>query len=428
VLRWLERTRAASLLTVQPPVPEVEEDVTALRGVAREIKAARRERGEEPRELLARQSALEARIRRVAWSREGSREALRDGGPGQSRDVASVAELRQLLDGGWLVEFAVVDDRVLAVVVEPRRTRLVEAGSLRELTREVDAVLFALRRMLRGGHRVAHARTVARDALAALAALVIEPLGVPADAPLVVVPSGPLLRVPWSPLVPGPVCVAPSATFWALSRRAAAGDAALRDAGPSDAVAGRGSRGRGRVALVAGPGLPGAAREVAALRAVHPDATALLPPDSTAEATLELVRHSDLAHLACHGRLRSDSPLFSALELSDGPLTLHELFARGVAPRRVVLAACDSGVERSYEGGEMLGFVSALMARGTAGVVAAGLPIPDGASVDAMTALHRHVGRGASLAEALFAARTEVEPDTPEAYVAWCGLTAYGAA
>jgi len=143
---------------------------------------------------------------------------------------------------------------------------------------------------------------------------------------------------------------------------------------------------------------------------------------------VHLVRHSDLAHLACHGRLRSDSPLFSALELSDGPLTLHELFARGVAPRRVVLAACDSGVERSYEGGEVFGFVSALMARGTAGVVAAGLPIPDGASVDTMTALHGHLGRGASLAEALFAARTQVEPDTPEAYVAWCGLTAYGAA
>lgn len=406
VLRWLEQTRAASLLTVQPPVPGVEEDVTALRGLDREIKAARRERGEVPRDLLARQSALEARIRKLSWVRESASGGVPDGAPHR---IVSIGELRSALDGQWLVELAPVDGRVLAVVVEPHRTRLVDTAALDEVVREVDAVLFALRRLLRGGRHVAQARTAAAEALGALRALVIGPLGVPADVPLVVVPSGPLLRVPWSPLVDGPVSVAPSATFWALSRRA-------------------GDESSSRVALVAGPGLPGAAREIDALRAVHPDAAALLPPHSTAAATLELLARTDLAHLACHGRLRSDSPLFSALELSDGPLTLHELFERGVAPRRVVLAACESGVERSYAGGEVLGFVSALMARGTAGVVAAGLPIPDGASVAAMTALHDGLRRGEPLSRALFSARTRIEPESADAYVAWCTLTAYGAA
>ena len=36
------------------------------------------------------------------------------------------------------------------------------------------------------------------------------------------------------------------------------------------------------------------------------------------EATVRLVQQADLAHLACHGRLRADNPLFSALELADG--------------------------------------------------------------------------------------------------------------
>ena len=36
-----------------------------------------------------------------------------------------------------------------------------------------------------------------------------------------------------------------------------------------------------------------------------------------------------LAHLACHGRLRADNPSFSALELVDGQLTVHELDRRG---------------------------------------------------------------------------------------------------
>jgi CHAT domain-containing protein len=216
--------------------------------------------------------------------------------------------------------------------------------------------------------------------------------------------------VPWSPLRDGPVSVAPSGTFWARSRRN-----------------GRGCGQGPRVALVAGPGLPGAVAEVDMLRSVYPAPTALLPPDSTVEATVGLMRQADIAHLACHGRLRSDSPLFSALELTDGPLTLHEMLTRGVAPQRVVLAACDSGVERSYEGDEVLGFVSAMMAHGTAGVVASGVPLPDGASIAMMAVLHQEICRGVPVARALHRARTTVGGDGPAEYVAWCGLTAYGA-
>lgn len=406
ILTWLERTRAASLLTVAPPVPEVEDDVIALRGLEQELKAAKRERGEEPRELLARQGALEARIRRRSWAL-GAAE-------GATHDAVSVAGLRELLGSGGffgsrLVEYAAVDGRVIAVVLDPRRTVLVDLGPLEPIRREIDSVLFAQRRMLRGGRLLAQARATADEAIAVLTKVLVDPLGLPAGEPLVVVPSGPLLRVPWSPLVAAPVSVAPSATFWARSRRAVQSTAQ-------------------RVALVAGPGLPGAAREVVALSEIYSDVTPLVPPDSTVEATIGLVQHADLAHLACHGRLRSDNPLFSALELSDGPLTLHEMFARGVAPHRVIMAACDSGVERSYEGGEVLGFVSAMMARGTAGIVAAGLPVPDGACVDSMIALHRGIVRGLPLAEALYEARSTVGSEGPAEYVAWCTLTAYGAA
>jgi tetratricopeptide (TPR) repeat protein len=403
VLSWLERTRAASLLTVRPPESDVEEDVIALRAVVHELRVARREAGHEPRELLARQSALEGRIRRRSWVRAGAV-------AGPVEDVVAVPELRRLLDGQWLVEFATIEDRVLAVVVEPRRTRVVELGSLAGVTAEIEALHFALRRLLRGGRFVDQARAAAADSVAALAAQLLGPLGVPPDAPLVVVPSGPFVGVLWSPLRAGPISVAPSATFWARSRRRAT-------AGPAP----------GPVALIAGPGLPGAAEEVRALRAAYPTAAALTPPESTVEATVALVQRADLAHLACHGRLRADNPLFSALELSDGPLTLYEMFARGVAPRRVVLAACDSGVERSYAGDELLGFVSATMARGSAGVVAPGVPLPDGAAVAIMTGLHEALNRGRSLAEALHEARAGVGSDSPSAYVAWCGLTAYGA-
>jgi hypothetical protein len=382
--------RAASLLTVQPPVPEVEEDVIALRGVAREIKAARRERGEEPRELLARQSALEARIRRLSWARE-SGSAARAGSAG----VVGPGELRDLLGGATLVEYAPIDDRLLAVVVEPRRARLVEAGPLGAVRTEVDAVLFALRRMLRGGRYAEQARDAARTALAALARLVIEPLGVSRDARWSSSRRVRCCACRGRRSRPRRSAVAPSATFWSRSKRAARAVRAAADPGSGP-----------RVALVAGAGTArrrarggGAGRRVPGRRGAA--AAGQHGGGHRGPGAPHRPRAPGLPRPAALGQ---PAVLRAGAERRPADAARAVRARRGAAPggaRRVRV-----GVERGYEGGEVLGFASALLARGTAGVVAAGLPIPDGAGVDAMTALHEGLRAGASLADALFAART----------------------
>jgi tetratricopeptide (TPR) repeat protein len=399
---WMELTRAASLLFVEQPVGAVEEELSALRAVEHELRSARREEGREPVGLLARRARLEARIRRTAWTGQQ--------GVPATDELVGMGELRALLDGRCLAEYAAVGDTLVAVVVGPRGARLVELGPAEPVFREASILLFALRRLLRGGPSGVQARQRTEFSLARLRRVLVSPLGAGDDVPLVVVPSGPLHRVPWSGLHPGETCVVPSATFWARSRRAAA------------APDGAG------LALVAGPGLPGAMAEVQEVHRARPESGLLLPPDSTVRATLNMISNAGLAHVACHGLLRSDNPLFSSLLLSDGPLTLYELLASGRVPRRVVLAACESGVEHSYAGGEVLGFVGALMARGTAGVVASTIPLPDGASVPLMTSLHRNVAAGESLPRALWKARAGADQERAEDYAAWAGVTAYGAA
>jgi len=406
ILEWLERTRTAALLRVQPPAAGVDEDVIALRGVEHELRTARLERGEEPQALLVRQSALEVRIRRRSWTGD-------DRG-GEAMSIASGAEVRRALDGRWLVEYAMVDGRLLAVVVEPRRTRVVELGPVDPVRREADAASFGLRRLLSGTRFAADAMTATGEALRALAQQLIAPLSVPADVPLVVVPSGSLVNLLWSPLHSAPVSVTPSASLWVRARQAAR-------SGPQP-----GGHEPFRVALVAGPDLDNAAKELDAVGAEYPDAHTLLPPHSTVDATVDLVKDADLAHLACHGRFRSDSPLFSALELSDGQLTLYEMLERGVAPRRVVLASCNSGTQHTYDGDEVLGFVSAMMCNGSAGIIAAEMPIPDGACAESMAVLHHRIRQGDSLASAVWHGRAALEGGGPEEHVAGCVLTAYG--
>ncbi|MFI5930825.1 CHAT domain-containing protein [Actinoplanes sp. NPDC051494] len=400
VFAWLERTRAAALLRVHPPATGVDEDVVALRNVEEELRTARLGRGEEPATLLARLNSLETRIRRRSWSGD-------EGVGGEAATPASVPELRRALDGQWLVEYAVVGDRVLAVVIEPRRARIVELGTVAPLQQEVAAAEFGLRRLLSGTRFAAAARSAAQEAVDALSRLLIAPVGVPPDVPLVVVPSTQLLGVPWSALHRAPVSVAPSAGLWAHARRAR----------PVPA---------GGVVVVAGPDLEDAPAEVKAVAAEHERARVLLPPESTAETTIALIRDAGLAHFACHGRFRSDSPLFSSLQLSDGPLTLYEMLAHGVAPRRVVLASCHSGAQQPYGGNEVLGFAGAMMSHGSAGVAAADVPIPDGASAGAMTVLHHSLARGDTLPAAVWHARAALAEGGAEEYVAWYGLTAYG--
>lgn len=405
VLDWMERTRAASLFVVEPATVEgFEEELAALQAVYAELAQAGRDSAGEPPELLARQTAIESRLRRAAWARQASGEV---GG-----SVMPPAELRRLLDGHVLVEYGSLDGQLFAAVLEARRTRLVWLGPLEAVQFEADALLFALRRLARPSlspASLAGARSSADLGLRRLSELLLRPLGLPDDARLVIIPAGAFQRIPWSALHPAPLSIAPSASFWARTRQ--------RRTGSSEAVV-----------LIAGPELPGAVAEVEALRGLHGRPTVLVPPASTISAAAKALDGAALAHLACHGRLRSDNPTFSSLLLSDGSLTVHELDLRGIAPHRMIIAACDSATGVSYEGNELLGFVSALIARGTAGLVASAIMVPDLEAVSLMRSLHEFLLRGATLAEALHAARATTDRTDPRAFVSWCAFTAFGAA
>jgi tetratricopeptide (TPR) repeat protein len=403
VLNWMEKTRAAALLSVEPPAPdELQEELADLRLVHADLAQALRDTGEEPAELRARQGAAEARIRHHTWLRSGS-------GVGPA-PVCTPGELRRRLAGRVLASFATVDDELVAVVLHGSGSRLVQLGPIRPVLFARDSLLFALRRLARPGRAAATAaaRATAEHALLRLHDLLVHPLGVPANVPLVVVPGARTYRVPWSALHPGPVSIAPSAALWARTTTAVPDGAA-------------------HVVLVAGPRLPGAVAEVAAMRGLHERPTVLTGEAATVAATTAALAGARLAHLACHGRLRSDNPSFSALELADGQLTVHELDRRGIAPTRVVLAACDSAADTTYAGDELLGFVSALLARGTAGVVASIVAVGDIESVDLMEQLHRGLARGRPMPDALHDARAMLDTDDPRQFVNWCAFTAYGA-
>src|SRR5262249_2094206 len=246
-----------------------------------------------------------------------------------------------------LVEYVELDGVFYALTLVDGRAGLHELGAS-TIDQELTWLRFALTRLARGrtdaGQRAA-ARDGARTAAAALDALLgARLLPTIGDAPLVVVPTGALYGIPWGelPSLRGrPVTVAPSLAVWVdLARR------------PHPR--------RRQVVIVAGPRLRHAAAEARDLAELFPDAQVLQGQAAPVTSTVQALDGAALAHLACHGHFRSDSPLFSSLELADGPLNVYDLQNLRRPPGIVVLSACDLALSRLHPGDELLGVAAAL--------------------------------------------------------------------
>jgi tetratricopeptide (TPR) repeat protein len=232
---------------------------------------------------------------------------------------------------------------------------------------------------------------------------------------VIIVPPGRLQAVPWGMLPrlrSRAVSVAPSAASWLRAGRA-----------PGEA-----SPLGGRVVLVRGPGLASGGAEVPLLAADYAaDARAgrgqspvvLGGGTATARQVSDAIDGAGLAHIAAHGTFRADSPLFSALRLDDGPLTVYDLERLRRGPRRLILSSCDSGIAAPAGADEVLGLASSLLPLGTAGIVASVVPVNDAAVVPLMTALHRELRGGATLPEALRGARLGLESDPVATATGW---------
>src|SRR5690606_26670031 len=99
---------------------------------------------------------------------------------------------------------------------------------------------------------------------------------------------------------------------------------------------------------------------------------------------------AELAHFAAHCEFRADNPLFSNLQLADGPLTVYDLERLRRPPRQLVFAACESGRSAVAPGDELMGLSAAVLALGTRGLVAGVVEVPDGSTAELMLVLHRH--------------------------------------
>ncbi len=152
---------------------------------------------------------------------------------------------------------------------------------------------------------------------------------------------------------------------------------------------------------MAGPNVARGHEEVTRAAAEWPDARILRGADATAAKVAELAEQVDVLHLAGHGRHTGENPLFSAVELVDGPWFGYDIDELRRTPSTVVLSACELGRVSVRSGEEAIGMSAAWLHAGARTVLSSPVLIADDVACDAMARWHALVAAGTAPADAL---------------------------
>lgn len=378
VLHWTERWRgvAAAASAASGDLDERSvRDLAALRAQTQRA-AVIRDAGQSSEPFDRTIAELERRIRERHLAR-----AAAGAGSGRASTEEVLAALAER--DTTLLELLTVGDELHVLIASRGRVRRAFRGPLEPALRAQEYAGFVLRRAGRGqAGGLAQAGARLQETLLGDAARLIP------EGPVVVSASNRLQRVPWA-LLPAlgalPVSASPSAESWLR---------AVRRRPDSD-----------RRVFVVGPGLASEGSEVAAIRRRDRAATYVSGADATVERTLEELEGAALVHLAAHGTFRADNPLFSSLDLADGPLLVHDLERLARPPHRIVLSACETGDMEPVGADELLGLSVSLLGLGSAGVISSPVPVNDQATAEVMTTVHARLRDGADAATAMLAAR-----------------------
>jgi CHAT domain-containing protein len=168
-----------------------------------------------------------------------------------------------------------------------------------------------------------------------------------------------------------------------------------------------------------------AAEEAHFVAGLFDDANVLIGTEANAVALRAACVDADVLHLACHAEFRSDNPMFSALQLVDGPFNVQDAETLQLRQGIVVLSACETGVAVYSRGDEMIGLVRAFLVAGASRAVASLWPVDDAVTLQFMAAFYHSLRDGNTPSTALRSAQLAVMKTHPHPFH-WAAFTLYG--
>ena len=321
-----------------------------------------------------------------------------------SAGALRLAELQQQLDDATLIEYATVDDELIAFVVSREGIETVRRlGSESEIAREIAQLRFQVDSLRFGSAAIrkhlANLTERTRKHLNTLYSKLFAPLHERVSSKIIIVPHRTLHYLPFQALHDSEsylveqfeISYAPSAVVF------------------QQCVA-RPQKDFKRALLlgVADEIIPHVNDEIDAIARVFPESESLRNEAATAQALKTHTAGADVLHLACHARFRSDNPLFSSLQLSDGPFTVRDALQLNLKGTLVTLSACETGVNAIIPGDELIGLARGFFSAGAPSVLLSLWTVDDEATRQIMEEFYRQLCGGGSTARALRLAQMQL--------------------
>jgi tetratricopeptide (TPR) repeat protein len=323
---------------------------------------------------------------------------------------------RRLQPGTVVLEYFQAGDELVLFVFDQHQLSAHRLGPVDSVLSLVDRFQYQVSKFGLGDDYVrSHADTLLSNATDVLAELYARLVGPCADSlvdarQLIVVPHGALHGLPFhaltdptgTPLVERlEITYAPSSTVLASCF-----DRPCRPEAPGTQM----------LVGVSDPALPQIDAEIASLREVFASPVVLSGEAATEQAFRHHAAEAELIHLASHAIFRQDNPLFSAIKLADGWLSVYDLYNLRLRASLVTLSACETGVSDVLAGDELIGLARGFFQAGAASVVVSLWPVNDASTARLMTRFYRHLRAGATPAAAMRRGQAELRREYPHPY------------
>ena len=184
-----------------------------------------------------------------------------------------------------------------------------------------------------------------------------------------------------------------------------------------------------RAALVLGvsdQAAPHIDEEVDAVAATLPRATVFKGRRASVARLKTEGPKSRVIHIATHAAFRLDNPMFSAISLGDGPLSLFDLYDLRVSAELVTLSGCGTGLNALMGGDELLGLVRGWLYAGAQSVVVSLWDVNDRSTAALMADFYQRLRDTADKAAALRGAMLAARDRDPHPYY-WAPFVLIGA-
>ena len=356
-------------------------------------------------EIRRREDAISELTRRIA--------ARSSNAPFLRADPFILSDLQERIGSdNVLIEYTAINEEYIAFVVTEDGLVAVEnlatEDDIRQLLSQLD---LQIEKFKHPSNRYGNNESVyiTRQLLAQLYTKLIKPLlGFVEDRNLVIVPFQDLNYVPFHALFDGfeyliesrEVTYSPSAAIF------------FQNKDKSDI-----EKGRAVFLGIADEKAPRIEDELKSLCAIVPNSDIFVNNHATLDSLRTHCPSAEILHLACHGKFRSDNPLFSSLKFSDGMLTVRDVYDLNLRNCRLaVLSACETGVSSVARGEELLGLIRGFLCAGAANLIISMWQVDDEISNELMIELYRSLVGGSSPARALANAQRKILKYNPHPF------------